>query len=185
MEKEELIRIIKNNIIKKQEEISLEELANLINQIINNISQVNILLLEKALTTIYQDKKQYNKDDTKRDINHFKALQFFITNDTILGNNYKITESQKEFIESILNDLKEYYHKKQTEPNKSSIISQRLTLLEKIANEDYIIDINLINQILEEENIDYKIRYEILVYILKRNTNTYLSQKTTPTSLKR
>ena len=108
MEQKQLIKIIKDNIIKKQQKILesnkilIEEFDSLINQITSDITQVNIDLLKKYLEYINKDKVDY---DVNKDIKIFQAIQLIKANNPNLSNMYKLTQEQENYLQSIINNL--------------------------------------------------------------------------------
>ena len=187
MEREDLMRIIKNYISNKNQElkdnkIPLEDLDTLYKQLTENIIGVNLNLLSKILLEINKDNPNYNIDN---DLKYFNILQFMIKNNTYLTKDYKINEEQKDFLNKLVNTLKKYIDKRTKEKEETqrilSSINSITELLEIINDETkYITDISIINEIFSNENIDHNIRYNILAYILKRNRDVYL-KKVSPT----
>ena len=186
MEQKQLIKIIKDNIIKKQQKILesnkilIEEFDSLINQITSDITQVNIDLLKKYLEYINKDKVDY---DVNKDIKIFQAIQLIKANNPNLSNMYKLTQEQENYLQSIINNLNRQKNIEISKKEDNQKLSMQIeyissNLLNTILNKnDYIQDIETINQILEEEQIDYETRYNILVYILKRNKDLFLSKR--------
>ena len=184
MEREQLISIIKNNIKNKEDlikntEIVTEELNTLISQFTTDINQVDINILTKVLNHLNKDNRNY---DINKEIKYFKVIQFISKNNENLSSKYKLTNEQKEYIKNLLSTLKNQINIENKNNYRIRDIQSKINktryLLSKISNNnEYTEEIDLINEILEEEQIDYETRYNILVYILKQNKELFISRQ--------
>lgn len=163
-----------NNSSSIKDEYSKE--LDLLKDNINNISKIKLTTIRNILDEL--DISYKEKEDMYKNIINIRELLLLNEN---AHTTYKISEEQI----SVINKLIDYIENSNITYNEEEInaIKEKnnkyILILEKIENpnnKDYLDDITTINVLLDECNIDWKTKREILFNIMRYNANCYSSK---------